>query len=242
MLAVPLAAAPLAGTAVAAGTAGTAVAVPASAHANLLLYAGITAGIVALPGLDMGVTLASTLSGGRRAGFAAIAGIMTGGIGHVTLGVLGVSVLLRVVPAAFDALLFAGAAYVAWIGVEVLRARPEAPSGAVADGGGGVSLPGAFARGLLTNALNPKAYLYTLAILPEFVHPRFGPLLPQAAAIVAINAALQASLYGAVALLADRGRRAMAARPQVGVWIARTTGALLLAAAALTAWEGLRWR
>lgn len=223
----------------AAVVADAASATSATSHPNLLLYAAITAGIVALPGLDMAVTLTSTLAGGRQSGFAAIAGIITGGIGHVTLGVLGVSVLLRIVPAAFDVLLFVGAAYVAWIGVEVLRARPEAPA---ADRAGRASPPAAFVRGLLTNALNPKAYLYTLAILPEFVHPKYGPLLPQAASIVAINATLQAGLYGAVVLLADRGRRAMAARPEMGLWIARATGALLISAAALTAWEGWRWR
>lgn len=219
-----------------AAAAGATAAAP-GAHADWLLYAAIVAGVVALPGLDMGVALASTLAGGRRAGFAAIAGIVTGGVGHVALGLLGVSVVLRLVPAAFDVLLLAGAVYVAWIAIGLLRARPEAPA-AVA--GGAASVPGAYARGLLTNALNPKAYLYTLAILPEFVRPKYGPLLPQAATIVAINATMQVGIYGAVVVLADRGRAAMARRPAIGVGVARVTAALLLAAAAFTAWEG--WR
>ncbi len=206
------------------------------AHPNLLLYAAIVAGVVALPGLDMGVTLSCALAGGRRAGFAAIAGIVTGGVGHVALGLLGVSAVLRWFPAAFNALLLAGAAYVAWIAFALLRSRPEAPEAPSA--AGAASPMGAYLRGLFTNALNPKAYLYTLAILPEFVRPAYGPLLPQAAAVVAINATLQFGCYGAVALLADRGRRAMASRPAIGTWISRGTGALLLVAACWTAWEG----
>lgn len=213
-----------------------AAAVP-GAHANLLLYAAIVAGVVALPGLDMGVSLACALSGGRRAGFAAIAGIVTGGIGHVALGLLGVSVVLRMFPAAFDALLLVGAAYVAWVGFAVLRSRPGAPAAA---GSGATSVRGAFVRGLLTNALNPKAYLYTLAILPEFVRPAYGPLLPQAAAVVAINASLQFAIYGTVVAIADRGNRALGARPEVGLWVARATGAMLIGAALWTGWEG--WR
>lgn len=206
-------------------------------HPNLVLYFFVVFGIVALPGLDMGIVVASALAGGRRAGLAAVAGTIAGGVCHVTMGLLGVSLVLRLFPAAFNALLLAGAAYVAWIGIGVLRARPEAPSAA----GGAATAPGAFARGALTNLLNPKAYLFTLAILPQFVRPEFGPLVPQAATIVAINASTQLAVYGALAVLADRGRTAMARRPAAGLWVARTTGALLLVAAGFTAWEGWRW-
>jgi threonine/homoserine/homoserine lactone efflux protein len=205
-------------------------------HADLLLYFVIVLGIVALPGLDMGVVLACTLTGGRRAGLAAIAGVIAGGACHVTFGILGVSALLRVFPAAFNGLLMVGAAYVAWIGIQLVRSRPVAPATGVGD----AALGRAFARGALTNLLNPKAYLFTLAILPQFVRPEYGSLPAQAATIFGINALTQSAVYGTVALLADRGRAAMSARPAIGLWVARVTGLMLLAAAVLTAREG--WR
>ncbi len=78
----------------------------------------------------------------------------------------------RTVPGAFNAVLLAGAAYVAWIGVSLFRgassARAMVPASPVA--------PGAtFRRGAITNLLNPKAYLFMLAIFPQFVRPELGP-------------------------------------------------------------------
>ncbi len=222
----------------AASTASAAGASPAS-HANLWLYFSIVFGIVVLPGMDMGLALATSLASGRRAAFAAIAGMVAGGGVHVAMGVLGVSVVLRTVPAAFQAMLWVGAAYVAWIGVAVMRggfAPPDGPERTP------TSARTAFARGALTNLLNPKAYLFTLAILPQFVRPEYGPLLPQTAAIVAINAATQVAVYGAVAWFADRARASLASRPAAGVWVARVVGGLLVAAALLTVGEGWRHR
>ena len=211
----------------------------AARHANLWLYFSIVLGVVVLPGLDMAIVLASSLVGGRRAGFAALAGIITGGVGHVVMGVLGIGLVLRVFPGAFNVMLLVGAAYVAWIGVALLRAGAAfAPEPARVAG----AWPAAFGRGMLTNLLNPKAYLYTLAILPQFLRPAYGPLVPQAAAIVAINAATQAVVYGAVALFADRARRSLSERPAAGLVVARAVGALLVGAALFTGWEGWRWR
>lgn len=202
-----------------------------AAPANLWLYFSIVLGVVLLPGMDMALVLATSLASGRRAGFAAIAGMVTGGAVHVAMAALGISVVLRTVPAAFTGMLCAGAAYVAWIGVSVMRAGfapPAGPRRVPASAGA------AFARGALTNLLNPKAYLFSLAVLPQFMRPEFGPLAPQAAVIVSINGATQTAVYGAVAWFADRARASLASRPVAGTWAARAVGALLVAAAVLT--------
>ena len=86
-------------------------------YAQLWLFFALVFGVVILPGLDMAYIMGSALSGGRRAGFAALGGVVIGGACHVVMTGLGVSVLLRTVPGAFNALLVAGALYIAWIGV-----------------------------------------------------------------------------------------------------------------------------
>ncbi len=83
---------------------------------ELWLFFALVFGIVVLPGLDMAFVLGSTLAGGRRRGFAALAGIVAGGVCHVVMTALGIGVLLKLIPGAFNALLLAGALYIACSG------------------------------------------------------------------------------------------------------------------------------
>lgn len=209
---------------------------PPAAH--LWVYFGLVLGIILLPGLDMACVLGCTLGGGRRAGLASIAGIVTGAVAHVAIAGLGLAAILLVMPALFNALLVAGAAYVAWIGVALVR------SGALFDTRDGeaaaVALPTAYRRGMLTNLLNPKAYAFMLAVFPQFVRPDWGPVWGQAAVLGGIIIATQFSVYGAVVLAAARARGWLGARPRALAAVGRGVGVLLLAVALYSAIEG--WR
>ncbi|HET6827406.1 MAG TPA: LysE family transporter, partial [Ramlibacter sp.] len=90
---------------------------------HLWLFALFVFGIIVVPGMDMAFVLSSALADGRRAGLAAVAGIVAGGMVHVAMGALGVGLVLQVFPAAFNAVLVAGALYVAWMGWGLWR-RP----------------------------------------------------------------------------------------------------------------------
>jgi len=203
--------------------------------AQLWLFFVMVFGVVLLPGLDMAYVMASALTGGRRNGLIATAGVIAGGACHVLMAAFGVMAVLRLVPAAFNALLLAGAAYIAWIGVGLLRSR--ATLGA-AQAGAARSSAATFRRGVLTCLLNPKAYLFMLAIFPQFLKPESGAIAPQAAVLWLIIALTQAGIYGGMALAGDRVRRWLASRPGADALLARAVGVLLLATAALTAWRG----
>ncbi len=204
---------------------------------HLWLFFGMVFGIVLLPGLDMAFVMASALVGGRRSGLAATAGIVAGGICHVTMGALGIMAVWRLVPAAFNLMLLAGALYIAWIGWSLLSSRASS---------GSVALPCArsqastFRQGMLTSLLNPKAYLFMLAIFPQFLKPEYGRLWVQAIVLWLIIAMTQAGVYGGMALAGDRVRGWLHSRPAANMLLARGVGALLLAVAVMTAWEG--WR
>lgn len=204
---------------------------------QLWLFFVLVAGIVVVPGMDMAFVLGSSLTGGRRSGLAAVAGLVAAGACHVLVGALGFAALLRLVPGALQAMLLLGTAYVAWIGWSLLRSR-----------GGMDDVPArrprtqwsTFRQAMLTNLLNPKAYLFMLAVFPQFLRPEFGPVARQALVLGLIIAATQAGIYGALALGAGGARGWMATRPGAGVAINRGVGALLIAVALLTLYAGLR--
>ena len=203
----------------------------------LFVFAVLVLGIVVLPGMDMAFVLASALRGGRRLGAAAVAGVVMGGFVHVLVGAAGIAVVLALAPAAFNALLLAGALYLAWIGVGLLRhgagtmgtARPEAKPGAT------------LLRAAATNLLNPKAYVFMLAVFPQFLRPERGGVALQAATLAAIIAVTQIIVYGAVAVVASGAVRRLRAQPRRQVLLGRAVGVMLLAMATVTvfgAWRG----
>jgi threonine/homoserine/homoserine lactone efflux protein len=205
--------------------------------ATLWLFALFVFGIIMLPGMDMAFVLASALASGRRAGFTAVAGLVAGGMVHVAMGSVGVGLVLRASPAAFNALLTAGALYVAWLGWSIWRspgALGEVPQGQVRP------LHRTFGRALATCLLNPKAYLFMVAVFPQFLRPDRGALLPQVLALGAIIALTQALVYGAVALTASGVRTALRESATTQQRLARGVAVLLMATAAWSLWQG--WR
>ncbi|MGZ5848030.1 MAG: LysE family translocator, partial [Ramlibacter sp.] len=103
----------------------------------LWLFALLSLGIMVVPGMDMAFVLSSALVDGRRAGFAAVAGMVAGAVVHVSMGALGIGLLLQLVPAAFNALLAAGALYVGWIGSSLLRSQVALGAARLRDSLGG---------------------------------------------------------------------------------------------------------
>ncbi len=125
----------------------------------------------ATPGVDFLLTVSRTLQGGARAGVAAALGINAGCVVHALAAAFGLAAMLALLPAAFQLIQWAGAAYLAWLGLGMLRQAWRGGAGAAA-----VVAPvpsrswyADFRVGLLTNVLNPKVALFFLAFLPQFV-------------------------------------------------------------------------
>ncbi len=126
----------------------------------------------ATPGVDFLLTVTRTLQGGARAGVAALLGINAGCVVHGLAAAFGLAALLAVRPQAFLLIQWAGAAYLVWLGLGMLRQawRPQAVT-AASDAQSTPVRPwlADFRAGLLTNVLNPKVALFFLAFLPQFV-------------------------------------------------------------------------
>lgn len=143
---------------------------------GFLLFVLATLTLNATPGPDMLYVIARGGGQGRSAGVASALGIAAGCLVHTLLVACGLAGLLLTAPAAFDAVKYAGAAYLVYLGVRALtsRRRTEADRQVAASGLGAV-----FFQGALTNLLNPKVALFFLAFLPQFVDHSRGPVALQ---------------------------------------------------------------
>lgn len=131
-------------------------------------FLAATALFAYMPGPAVLYTAAQTLSRGRRAGFMAAAGIHLGCYVHVFAAAFGLSAIFTVVPTLYFALKLAGGAYLVFLGVQMIRTRvnagplPDLPQ---------KSARRAFADSILVEVLNPKAAIFFIAFLPQFVSP-----------------------------------------------------------------------
>ena len=155
------------------------------------MFAGALAVAYLVPGPDMVLILQTGLLRGRRHALAVAAGLAVARATHVLLAAAGLAALLRTMPAAFDVVRIAGAAYLMWLGVSILRSASlvsDLPGPATSDDGR--SSMRAALRGLLTNLLNPKALLFCSVLLPQFVRPESGSVPGQFALLGAILVAI----------------------------------------------------
>jgi len=171
---------------------------------ELALFAAAVAVLNATPGVDFLLTVTRTLQGGARAGLVAALGIGAGCVLHALAAAFGLAALLALHPAAFTALQWAGAAWLGWLGLKLLRQAWRQP--AAADRADVVAEPSAeppaearslwleFRTGLLTNLLNPKVALFFLAFLPQFV-PEGAPGKTAAFLLLGGWFALQGTLF-----------------------------------------------
>lgn len=150
-----------------------------------------------IPGADMMFTIASGAAGGPRAGIAAAAGISTGVLTQVVLAAAGLGALVTASPLAYDAIRYAGAAYLLFLAWQMWRAPADLPEQT-----GAARIRRAFVRGYVTNMLNPKVLLFVLAFLPQFTDPDLGPVWLQIlwlGAILAFGGILTDGTIGIVA-------------------------------------------
>lgn len=198
---------------------------------TLLAFIAASVAVTLSPGPDNLMVLAQGIARGQRAGLGIALGCALGCFTHTLWATLGVSALLLASPNAFMALKFAGAAYLAWLGVQALRSR-----GTVDGAGAVVGRPVPWyrhvARGFIANAINPKVALFFLAFLPQFTQPAAGNPSLQMLVLGAVFAAQTVVVFGAIALASARIGGMLARTPQSGMWLDRLAGCVFIGLAA----------
>jgi threonine/homoserine/homoserine lactone efflux protein len=165
-------------------------------HHFLLFFAAAL--ILAItPGPGIFYVLARSLAGGKREGVQSSFGTFAGGLFHVFAAALGISAILAASAVAFHTVKYAGAAYLVWLGIRMIRSRNAdmafqnlQPS------------QSAFRQGIVTEALNPKTALFFLSFIPQFIAPERGHVFFQFLLLGSISVILNTTADLVVVLLA----------------------------------------
>jgi threonine/homoserine/homoserine lactone efflux protein len=203
-------------------------------EAAWFLFIVASLAIIVTPGQDMILVMSRSIAQGSAAGVATAAGVSCGLVGHTILATLGLGAILRTSEWVFVALKFVGAAYLVYLGVQLLRTK----SHQLAVAAGAPRSPGRlFADGALSNLSNPKIAVFYFAFLPQFVLP--GAARPTLTVFVLglVFAALTFLVKGPVGLGAGMLSGWLRERPGALKWIYRTSGMVLVGLGVRLAFE-----
>ncbi|MBP6816344.1 MAG: LysE family translocator [Burkholderiaceae bacterium] len=199
-----------------------------------LLFVVASLVLIITPGQDMVLVMSRSIAQGAGAGVVTAAGVSLGLVGHTLLATLGLGAVLRTSEWLFVALKLAGAAYLIWLGIGLLRS-----------GGGPLdmqiasrrSLLRLFFDGALSNVSNPKIAIFYFAFLPQFVAP--GATHPALSVFVLglLFAALTFLVKGPVGFFAGLLSGWLRARPSALAGLYRCSGAVLIALGLKLAFE-----
>jgi threonine/homoserine/homoserine lactone efflux protein len=181
--------------------------------------------LIITPGQDMILVMSRSISQGARAGIATAAGVSVGLVGHTILATLGLGAILRTSEPLFLVFKIAGAAYLVYLGVGMLRAKktdfalksvePRSPWRLLFDGA-------------FSNLSNPKVAIFYFAFLPQFV-PSSAAQPGMVVFVLGISfAALTFMVKGPIGLSAGLLSGWLRARPSIQKWIHRASGAVLI--------------
>jgi threonine/homoserine/homoserine lactone efflux protein len=209
-------------------------------HASsLFAFALISLGLVLTPGPNMIYLVSRSITQGAAAGVVSLGGVALGFVFYMLCAAFGVTALLFAVPYAYDALRFAGAAYLLWMAWQTIRPGGRSPFQVKK-----VALDGPrklFAMGFVTNLLNPKIAMLYLALLPQFIDPAAGSVLTQSLALGSTQIVISLSVQTMITLGAGSIALFLGTRPSwmlVQRWLMGTVLAGLAVRMAVEARRG----
>lgn len=182
------------------------------------------------PGPNMAYLAALSLQRGWRTGLAAVAGVALGLSVYGVAAALGVAAIIENSTFLYETLRWGGVLYLLWLAWEAWStaddiSAQDAASAADAE-------RAAFRRGLVTNLLNPKAAVFYVAVLPEFITVGAGPVVWQTAMLSAIYVTVATAIHAGIVLFASR-LRALIVRPDQ---VRRIRRVLALALVGIAVW------
>ena len=164
-----------------------------------LSFASVAFLMALSPGPNLLYLASRSICQGRSAGFSSLAGVCTGMFCYMLATAAGLSALFSAVPIAYDAVRWAGAAYLLWLAYKILTTRSGAAISATLHIESRAQL---YSRGLLTCLLNPKIVITYGALLPQFIDPTSGHVLGQTLVLGLVQIVAAASAHSLVILFA----------------------------------------
>jgi threonine/homoserine/homoserine lactone efflux protein len=178
---------------------------------NLIAFAAVALGMVLTPGPNMIYLISRSICQGRLAGLISLGGVALGFVFYMLCAALGITALVFAVPYAYDALRFAGAAYLLWLAWQAVKPGGRSPFQVR-------ELPRdaphkLFVMGFLTNLLNPKIAMLYLSLLPQFIDPSAGSVLGQSLVLGATQIAISVTVNALIAVTAGSIAVFLVSRP-----------------------------
>jgi RhtB (resistance to homoserine/threonine) family protein len=196
---------------------------------HLVVFIGVAAIVIIIPGPDTAVVTKNVLIHGRRAGLGTSLGVSAGLSIWTIAAAIGVASLVRASEVAFTVLKLAGALYLVWLGIQALRAAgrelvQDDPARAASRSA--LSARGGFRQGFLSDLANPKIGIFFTSLLPQFVSAGHAVLLPFLV-LGAIFVVMTVIWLLAYTLVAARAAQTLM-RPRVRAALDRFTGVVLI--------------
>jgi RhtB (resistance to homoserine/threonine) family protein len=198
--------------------------------AHLLVFVGVAAFVILLPGPDTAVVTKNVLLHGRRAALGTSAGVGAGLSVWTLAAAAGLASVIRASEVAFTVLKVAGALYLMWLGLQALRLARHVPSDEDAHptpARAALGARGGFWQGFLSDLANPKIGIFFTSLLPQFVDPGRPVLLPFLV-LGAVFVLMTVLWLGVYCLIAARAAQTLR-RPRVRSALDRVTGIVLIA-------------
>lgn len=196
-----------------------------------LTFVAASTALLLIPGPTVLLVLSYALSKGRSVALASAAGVALGDFVAMAASLAGLGALVATSASLFVALKWAGAVYLVWLGIKLLRSAPT--SGLALPEGQDIRARQVFGHTAAVTALNPKSIAFFIAFVPQFITPD-GALFSQFVILISTFVGLAAFNALAYALLADRLRRVIS-RPSILTWITRVGGGALITMGLVTA-------
>ena len=165
---------------------------------TLLAFALVSLGMVLTPGPNMIYLISRSITQGRIAGLISLGGVALGFVFYMLCAAFGITALVFAVPLAYDALCYAGAAYLLWLAWQAVKPGGQSPfqvKKLPVDGPKKL-----FAMGLVTNLLNPKIAIMYMALIPQFIAPEHGRVWLQSLCLGSVQIAVALTVNGLIVL------------------------------------------
>ena len=200
---------------------------------QLVLFAVTSTVLIFTPGPDIIYVMTRGMAQGRRAALSAAAGFALGNFAHTLFAIVGLSALITSSATAFALVKYAGALYLAYLGIRMLRSRASlVPEGRA----GELECRVIFRQSILANIMNPKVALFFLAFFPQFLDAGRGSVALQMLVLGCTFVLLTLAGFGVVALLSGEIGRWLNRSAGAGTLIGQLAGGVLIALGLRLAW------
>lgn len=196
---------------------------------TLGLFAISAAALTLIPGADMLCALSSAINQGTKAGLTTVLGAVTGVVCHIALAIAGITALIASSPMLYGLFVVVGALYIVWVGFSLFFSEVSLSFESNKEIKNCSNL---YLKGFLTNLLNPKAIIFMLAFIPQFIHIDAGMPGVQMLILGIVLILIMLLIEVPLVFLAGKIALKIQLRPVLGGYINKIFGGIMLALAA----------